>query len=117
MKTIRTGKILTVCPRRSIEIMSSKANGIEPIFNTYYLRRTKNQEETVPTEKIFILWDNKDGSPKLDDSGLIGRVGENNCYIALYPKVLGDKFVSSLDVGEHVMAEYSLSGTNGVYVK
>ena len=29
-------------------------------------------EESVPTEKIFILWDNKDGSPKLDDSGLIG---------------------------------------------
>jgi len=75
----------------------------------------KNQREKMLSKKLFILWNNKDGLPKLNDSGLIGRVTEKNCYISIYPKVLGDKLISSLDVGEHVMAEYSLSGTNGVY--
>jgi len=74
-----------------------------------YIDTNKTKEDIFEISKLIT-------EPGLQHiGGLIGRVGENNCYIATYPKVLEDKSVSSLNVGEHVMAEYSLSGTNGVY--
>jgi len=82
-------------------------------------------------EKLFIIWDEKDGLPRVDEDGniisdgIIGRVGLNNVYIntyATYHRTVYQKgkppynmTPADLEVGEHMLASFSLSGTKGTY--
>lgn len=66
--------------------------------------------------KRFIIWDEKDGSPTLESSGLIGRVTEDNAYIRAYPNWITDRRASDLAIGEGALAEFRLSGGRGIYL-
>jgi hypothetical protein len=74
--------------------------------------------------KQFILWSTKDGnqprfSPEgnIESAGVIGVVGEDNVYIAVYARYpKGSKAVAALEVNECIPnVLFSLSGTKGHY--
>lgn len=72
------------------------------------------------TEKMFIIWDQKDGEPRRGDDGefltdgIIGRVGADNVYVRGYAAYReGDH--ESLEVGQFAVADFSLSGSKGTY--
>lgn len=44
-----------------------------------------------------------------------GELDYENCYISIYPKILGGKSPKQLEVGESTLAEFSLSGSKGKY--
>lgn len=55
-------------------------------------------------------------APHTGENVLGGPVSEDNAYIRAYPRVLaGRKAINALAVGESTLAEYSLSGSKGVY--
>lgn len=47
---------------------------------------------------------------------IIGPVGPGNAYLTAYPRVHKDsKSIADLEVGEHAVADYGLSGGKGTY--
>ncbi len=70
---------------------------------------------------FFIIWDPRDGEPQRDNGvitsdGIIGRVTEENVYIKAYASISeGEKRPEDLEVGAHTYAEFSLSGSKGLY--
>lgn len=67
-------------------------------------------------EKQYIIWDPTDGELPYGDDGKIntggvlgGKCTKGNAYIRIYPRVLGEKTVSNLEIGEYVPALYNLS--------
>ena len=77
------------------------------------------------SNKRFILWDRKDGSPHRDDdgnnivsSGILGRVTADNVYLTAYASYPVDepRRPTDLAVGEVIRGvRYTLSGGNGWY--
>jgi hypothetical protein len=54
--------------------------------------------------------------PGTNENVLGGSIGEDNAYIAAYPRPEpGNKHPHSLEVGESSLCAYSLSGSRGVY--
>ncbi len=76
------------------------------------------------TKKKFIVWDARDGLPKVDadtgkitSGGVLGRIDEDNVYLTTYPEwPEGAKKLVELDAGEAVTGViYTLSGSAGLY--
>lgn len=72
--------------------------------------------------KRFILWDPKDGGPRLDEEGkivsdgVLGRLGEGNVYLTTYGEYPDDRRPKDLDIGERIAGvRYSLSKSSGIY--
>jgi hypothetical protein len=72
----------------------------------------------------YIIWDQKAGEPARNDkgeflsSGLIGVVGQDNVYIKTYADYSVDdnpRPITELEVGQFVVAKFSLSGSSGIY--
>jgi hypothetical protein len=73
-------------------------------------------------DKLFILWDPKDGEPQRDKhgaieaSGLLGRITEKNAYLTAYAKYPDARRPADLEVFQRLRGvEYNLSGSKGSY--
>jgi len=77
-------------------------------------------------ERVFIIWDPRDGAVRTDDDGniisdgLIGRVGGDNVYVRVYaeyppgtPMLVNGE--PALEVGQFARADFRLSGSHGRY--
>ena len=49
------------------------------------------------------------------DDDIFGEIGEGNVYLTAYPAYIGDRTHRDLEVGQHVLARYYLSGSSGTY--
>lgn len=76
----------------------------------------------LPTNRPrFIIWDPADGNPRRGEdgsfisSGVMGLVDERSIYLTTYARYRDDKRPTDLEVGQHVTADFSLSGSRGTY--
>lgn len=71
----------------------------------------------------FILWDTKDGAPRVDEEtgeitsdGAVGRITAENAFLAVYASYPDARRPVDLEVGESIpRVTYSLSGGFGMY--
>ena len=58
----------------------------------------------------------EDADPFTNDNDVLGgEVSGCNCYISIYPRILGDKQPSELEVNEKTEAIFALGGSKGTY--
>jgi hypothetical protein len=75
----------------------------------------------VATDHRYIIWDPRDGEPQTGDdgeiisAGVMGVLEPKSVYITVYPNYRDDRLPNTLEVGAFSVAEFSLSGTRGVY--